>query len=728
MLVLKKIHHTATLLCIYACLALAANYHLLARRCRQCCTLNQDPSMEPMQGRVQMWMLLWLAFCLLEHSHSLVFPFPMPFFAPSYTNRQDVDAVNELYASLGSPDLRGWAASGGDPCEEAWQGVQCLGSNITEIVLKGVGLEGKLSEALGKLTAITRLDLSSNNLGGELPESMATLKSLSALHVQNNRLTGTLDVLRDLPLKDLNVENNRFAGSISEKMFNIPNFLRNGNHFTIPIPGSSPTPVTSSPSPAAHPHITVIPAVTPQGTTHGGALRRHANKVSPAKAAGFSILAASLLTIAVVVIVFATSRRRQEMSTQEGHLSAIVRSVAIWTRKPPKLGAASNPDKQHSTVAANDIAGSTPGECTKVADLSAHTPLKNYSMSSIVSDKNVQWGSEEGKPSMVSFKFFTVASLQQCTNSFSDENFLRETRFGKIYLAERPECKFAVLKLCDMATKMTADEFLENVRTVADLRHPNIEELVGCCVEHGQRLLVYKHFSEHTLDDMIHRGSSDAADPGNKFLWEARIAVALEAAKALEYLHDRGDGREGHVAVVHGHFRPEHVLVDGEARVRVSGCGLAPFAPPSVSGATTDWHDNALSYLGPPEEATTTEAATGRDVYCFGVVMLQLLTGRRPYDNARPRGERLLVPWAGARLHDLSALRRMADSRLRGTPVPVRSLSRFADIISRCVQREAEFRPAMADVVQDLMGATEEARMADDCGELSPVPAEYELV
>ncbi|KAE8802071.1 Protein STRUBBELIG-RECEPTOR FAMILY 8 [Hordeum vulgare] len=76
-------------------------------------------------------------------------------------------------------------------------------------------------------------------------------------HVQNNRLTGTLDVLRDLPLKDVNVENNQFAGSIPEKMLNIPKFLRNGNHLTIPIPGSSPTPATSSPSPAVHPHITV---------------------------------------------------------------------------------------------------------------------------------------------------------------------------------------------------------------------------------------------------------------------------------------------------------------------------------------------------------------------------------------------------------------------------------------------------------------------------------------
>ncbi|XP_044953006.1 protein STRUBBELIG-RECEPTOR FAMILY 3-like isoform X2 [Hordeum vulgare subsp. vulgare] len=664
-----------------------------------------------MQGRAQMWMLLWLAFCLLEHSHSLVFPFAIPFFAPSYSNQQDVDAVNELYASLGSPDLRGWAASGGDPCEEAWQGVQCLGPNITEIVLKGVGLEGKLSEALGKLTSITRLDLSSNNLAGELPESMAMLKSLSALHVQNNRLTGTLDVLRDLPLKDLNVEHNQFAGSIPDKMLNIPKFLRNGNHLTIPIPGSSP----SSPSPAAHPHITVIPAVTPQDTTPGGGLGRHANKVSPTKAAGFSILAASLLTVAVVVTVFTTSRRRQEMSTREGHLRAVVRSVAIWTRKTPKLGTAANPDKQHCTAAANDIVGSTPGDYTKAAGLSAHTPLKNYSMSSIVSDKNVQWGSEDRKPSTVSFKFFTVASLQQCTNSFSGENFLRETRFGKIFLGERPDCKFAVLKLCDTATKMAADEFLENVRTIADLGHPSIEELVGCCVEHGQRLLVYKHFSEHTLDDLIHRGSSDAADPGNKFLWEARIAMALEVAKALEYLHGGGGSQEGHVAVVHGHFRPEHVLVDGEARVRVSGCSLSPFASLVASGTTADWTDDTLSYVSSPEEAATTEeAATGRDVYCFGVVMLQLLTGRMPYDNVRPRGERLLVPWAGARLHDLSALRRMADPRLRGTPVPVRSLSRFADIISRCVQREAEFRPAMAEVVQDLMGTSEEARMVDD--------------
>uniref|UniRef100_A0ACD5TCE5 Uncharacterized protein n=3 Tax=Avena sativa TaxID=4498 RepID=A0ACD5TCE5_AVESA len=563
---------------------------------------------------------------------------------------------------------------------------------------------------------MTRLDLSSNNLEGKLPDSAAMLKSLSTLHLQNNRLTGRIDVLRDLPLKDLNVENNLFLGSIPEKMLSIPKFLRNGNNFTIPLtPGSSPTPATPSPSPAAHPHINVIPPVTPEDTANGVGPPRHGMKVSPAKAAGYSVLAAISLTIAVVVVVVVLSRRRQERSIHGGYLRGCVIKAPSWRRDATKLGAAISSDKERITVA-EEIVGS-PGDHPNASGSLVHPPLKNNRMPNIVSDNNVQGSSEEGQSQWFTFRFFTVASLQQCTNSFSDQNLMRETRFGKIYLAEHLESKFVVLHLCDTAAKMAAGEFLKKVQTMAGLQHPNIEELVGCCVEHGQRLLVYKHFSEHTLDDMIHGNDDD--NPDNNFPWESRVAVALESAKALEYLHDQGGegDQEGHAAVVHGHFRPEHVLVDVETmRVRVARCGLTPFVPTPAGSTSEDyWHDDDA----PPEQA----AATAGDVYSFGVVLLQLLTGRRPYDGAHPRGERLLVPWACARLHDLSALRRMADPRLWGATatVPVRSLSRFADVISRCLQREAEFRPAMAEVVQDLRRAMEEARTAsDDDGYLAP--------
>ncbi|KAK3155962.1 hypothetical protein QOZ80_2AG0101050 [Eleusine coracana subsp. coracana] len=673
-----------------------------------------------MQSRTQLRVTLWLclALCVLR-LHA--FPFPIPFVDP-YTSQQDVDAINDLYAALGSPDLDGWTDSGGDPCNEGWLGVQCDGPNITAIELRGAGLGGKLSETLGYFTAITRLDLSSNQIGGgipqslppavtkldlssndlsgELPDSMAKLSSLWTLHVQNNQLNGTLDALGDLPLRDLNVENNLFSGPIPEKLLAIPKFLRNGNHFTVvpPIPGSSPTPSTPPnhvPAPPAeeeppvlsgsHPPVNVIPD-TPQVDRP-----RHNNKVSPAKAAGFSILAAGSLGIAVVAIVFMVSKRRREGSpnADAGYLRGVDMS---WVREIASTSAASKPDKErrHS----EEKKELPQRDYAKAAGSSVHpSSFKKSSNDSIVSDKNVACSSE-AQPSQLAFTFFTVASLQQHTNSFGDQNLIRETCFGKIYLAQFQESKFAVLKLDGSAAKMPVAEFLKIVQGIAELRHPNVEELVGCCVDHGLRLLVYRHLSDSTLSDLIHSEDAYGSATEKTLPWDARVAVALQAAKALEYLHQK--------QVVHRHFRPEHVMVDDELKVSVSGGGLAPF----VALELTDYCD------GTPEAAAW--AAKG-DVYSFGVVMLQLLTGRKPYDSSRARGERHLVPCSRPRLHDLAALRTMADPRL-GHPPPVRSLSRFADIIGRCIQHEAEFRPGMSQVAQDLRRALDDDARAGSSG------------
>ncbi|TVU33502.1 hypothetical protein EJB05_25325 [Eragrostis curvula] len=598
---------------------------------------------------------LWLSFCFLR-LHA--FPFPIPFDDP-YTNQQDVDAINDLYAALGFPDLDGWTNSGGDPCKEAWQGVRCDGPNVTTIELRGADLGGKLSETLGYFTAVTRLDLSNNQIGGgipqslppaitnldlssndlsgELPDSMAKLTSLSTLHVQNNQLTGTLDVLGDLPLKELNVENNLFSGPIPEKLLSIPKFLRNGNHFTLPpVPGSPPTPPTpllpstspprtppnNVPAPAApqeapvlsgsHPPIYVIPA------TQVDSPPRHSNRVSPAKAAGFSILAAGSLSIVAVAVVFTVSKWRRERSPRGGYLRRAVMSTPSWVwepARPPSAVSKSGKERHPAAVEKKEL---PPRDSVRAAGSSVHPSFKNISRDSVVSDNNVQ-GSSEIQLSQFSFTFFTVAHLQQCTNSFSDQNLISETCFGKIYLAEHQGNKFVVLKLDGSAAKMPVAEFLKIVQGVFDLRHPNVEELVGCCVDHGQRLLVYTHFSDTTLSDLIH-----SELPAETLPWDARIAVALEAAKALEY-------------------------------------------------------DNII----------------------IVVMLVNYLSAAR--------GERHLVPWATPRLHDLAALRNMADPRL-GCQPPVRSLSRFADVIGRCIQQEAEFRPAMSQVAQDLRRALEDAR------------------
>lgn len=287
---------------------------------------------------------------------------------------------------------------------------------------------------------------------------------------------------------------------------------------------------------------------------------------------------------------------------------------------------------------------------------------------------------------------FSVASLQQYTNSFEEGNLIRESRLGKVYLAELPEGRFLeVMKIDNANDRIPVDEFLELVASVSDIRHPNILELVGYCAEYGQRLLVYNHFSRKTLHDVLHEGEElDGA-----LSWNARLQVALGAAKALDYLHESCEP-----PVVHQNFEPANVLLGNGFSVRVAECGLAEL---TLSGSVTQLSGRMralLNYEAPEihEAGTFTYRS---DVYSFGVVMLELLTGRKPYDSSRPRAEQHLVRWADSQFHDIESISKMVDPSIQGE-CSEKVLSRFADIISRCIRPEPEFRPSMSEIVQDL--------------------------
>lgn len=287
---------------------------------------------------------------------------------------------------------------------------------------------------------------------------------------------------------------------------------------------------------------------------------------------------------------------------------------------------------------------------------------------------------------------FSVASLQQYTNSFREQNVIRESRLGKVYLAELPEGKLMeVMKVDNTNGRVSVDDFLDLVARVSKIKHPNILELVGYCAEYGQRLLVYNHFSRKTLDDALH----DREDIDNTLSWNARLQVALSSGKALQYLHESVQP-----PVVHQNFEPENVLLDNKVSVCVAECGLAELMPSNSVTQLSGRMRTLLNYEAPELQESRIITERG-DVYSFGVVMLELLTGRKPYDSSRPRHEQHLVRWAGFQLHDIESLSKMVDPSIRGQ-CPEKALSRFADIISRCIQREQEFRPPMSEIVQDL--------------------------
>ncbi|MBA0613909.1 hypothetical protein Godav_014266, partial [Gossypium davidsonii] len=307
------------------------------------------------------------------------------------------------------------------------------------------------------------------------------------------------------------------------------------------------------------------------------------------------------------------------------------------------------------------------------------------------------------KPSTFA-RSFTIAALQQYTNSFSQENLLGGGMLGSVYRAELPDGKLLAVKKLEkrVASQQKDDEFIELVENIDRIQHVNVVRLMGYCAEHGQKLLIYEYCSNGSLQDALH---SD--DEFKKLLsWNTRIRMALGAARALEYMHEACQP-----PVIHRNFKSANVLLDDDLDVRVSDCGLAPLIASGSVSQLSGQLQSIYGYGAPEFESGIYTSQS--DVYSFGVFMLELLTGRKSYDRTRSRGEQFLVRWAIPQLHDIEALSRMVDPSLNGE-YPAKALSRFADIISRCVQSEPEFRPRMSEVVQDLLDIIRRERPSNE--------------
>ncbi|KAL5730130.1 hypothetical protein ACHQM5_002992 [Ranunculus cassubicifolius] len=581
---------------------------------------------------------------------------------------------------------------------------------------------GSIPLSLSALSQLTDMDFASNNLSGILPPSMSNLLSLTTLHLQDNQLSGMLDVLQVLPLQELNIENNLFSGPIPTNLLGIPNFKKDGNPFnTTIIPLTPPSgPVVSLPPLSGPPE---------SGLTHGmdasgpsaleGPVQSEADSFWKSKNfIWWSIAIAAVLTVIVVGILICTLRLckgKQDASNlpkmpKIGPGSYIrkledVESLDLIEKaeKPkdengisvPKTGAYPNQrykeKEDMKTMEVLPKSYQTNDKDTAGVDLTlispALVPVEKLNIRPIVPTTITTGKAPLNSKLAAPVRTFTVASLQEYTNSFSQDNLIGVGTLGSVYMAELPDGKLLAVKKLDNTVLQKDDEFVDLVTHISKLQNPNLVELEGYCMEHAQKLLVYVYCSNGTLNDAL----LSSKQTTKNLSWNARIRIALGAARALEYLHEIC-----HPPIVHRNFKSTNILLDDEFSVRLSDAGLAPL----LSAASATQLLTSQGYSAPEFEmgAYTFQS----DVYCFGVVMLELLTGRKSYDSSRLRGEQHLVRWAIPQLHDIDALVRMVDPCLNGV-YPVKSLSRFADIISLCVQSEPEFRPPMSEIVQDLL-------------------------
>lgn len=253
----------------------------------------------------------------------------------------------------------------------------------------------------------------------------------------------------------------------------------------------------------------------------------------------------------------------------------------------------------------------------------------------------------------------------------------------------------AAVKKLDASENEPNDEFLKQVSQASRLKHENLVEMLGYCVEGNYRILAYEFATMGSLHDVLHgRKGVQGAQPGPVLDWTQRVKIAIEAAKGLEYLHEKVQP-----SIIHRDIRSSNVLLFEDFKAKIADFNLLNQAPDMAARLHSTRVLGTFGYHA-PEYAMTGQLTQKSDVYSFGVVLLELLTGRKPVDHTMPRGQQSLVTWATPRLSE-DKVKQCVDPRLK-SEYPPKGVAKLAAVAALCVQYEAEFRPNMSIVVKAL--------------------------
>ncbi|KAI4387360.1 hypothetical protein MLD38_005198 [Melastoma candidum] len=293
---------------------------------------------------------------------------------------------------------------------------------------------------------------------------------------------------------------------------------------------------------------------------------------------------------------------------------------------------------------------------------------------------------EFGKPP----RGFTFSELQHATNGFSQANFLAEGGFGSVHRGVLPDGQVIAVKQHKSASSQGDREFCAEVDILSRTRHRNVIMLIGFCIEGARRLLVYEYVCNGSLDSHLY------GNHRNPLSWHSRKKIATGAARGLRYLHE--ECMVG--CIIHRDMRPNNILVTHDFEPLVGDFGLARWQPDEETGIETHVL-GTFGYLA-PEYAQTGQITEKADVYSFGVILLELVTGRKAVDLHRPKGQQCLVEWARP-LVEQSMIEELIDPRL-GDQYPEHEVLCMTHTALKCVRQDPESRPRMSQVLRILKG------------------------
>ncbi|CAJ2645688.1 probably inactive leucine-rich repeat receptor-like protein kinase At5g48380 [Trifolium pratense] len=303
-------------------------------------------------------------------------------------------------------------------------------------------------------------------------------------------------------------------------------------------------------------------------------------------------------------------------------------------------------------------------------------------------------GTKKIKVSMFekSISKMNLSDLMKATNNFSKSNVIGTGRSGTVYKAVLDDGTSLMVKRLQ-ESQHSEQEFTAEMATLGTVRHRNLVPLLGFCLAKKERLLVYKNMPNGTLHDQLHPDAGECT-----MEWSIRLKIAIGAAKGFAWLHHNCNPR-----IIHRNISSKCIMLDTDFEPKISDFGLARLMNPIDTHLSTfvNGEFGDLGYVAP--EYTTTLVATPKgDVYSFGTVLLELVTGERPTHVAKApetfKGN--LVEWI-MQLSVNSSLKDAIDESLVGKGVD-HELFQFLKVACNCVTSTPKERPTMFEVYQFL--------------------------
>lgn len=497
----------------------------------------------------------------------------------------------------------------------SWPGVICSSdkSSVLELHLPGMGLSGQITPGLfTNLTKLNFLSLRFNALSGVIPDdTFSSLLDLRNLYLQNNQFSGPVpsSILSLKNLVRLNLANNNFSGTIPESFDNLSGLgtlYLQGNGFSGKIPdlnlpslvqfnvsgnkelnGVIPSRLSSQPKNAFLGTLLCGKPLEVCGEGGDGGKRK---KLSGGAIAGIVIGCVVGLLLFVCLLFFCCCRKRGVKESRSGDVGVVNKDVGVDIPEEKGVESSSN--------------GGGGG--------------KDGFLGSAIAAIGV--GKDKGKAEVVVDNGKSLVFFGKMSKNFNLDDLLKASAevlgkgtFGTAYKAGLESGITLVVKRLRDVT-VPEKEFREKIEDVGKMNHENLVPLRAYYYSRDEKLLVYDYVSMGSLSALLHGNKGAGRTPLN---WETRAGIALGAAQGIAYLHAQGP------SVSHGNIKSSNILLTKSYEARVSDFGLAQLVGPSST-------PNRVAGYRAPEVTDPRKVSQKADVYSFGVLLLELLTGKAP--------------------------------------------------------------------------------------------------